>query len=452
MRGLAVELLQPPHSIDSEQAVLGGLLMDSTAFDRIEWLEPEHFYREDHRLIFASLKRLIQAGKQPDIVLLTNDMAARGDDAKRAGGTAYLAALVQSTPSAYNVARYAEIVRDKAILRQLARHAADIMDKTQQHGVSPQDLAEEAESAFLSVLQPGQGEEAVSILQALDEALEWADNPIQGSPSGYAALDAIIGGLRPEELIILAGRPGHGKSSLALGIAEHVAASAPVYFWSGEMSRRQIAGRSLAYHRDNLGLSEATAHISRLQLHIDPRSPMSIAGLRMRLRRHKRKHGLGLLVVDYLQILVGPKSENRNQEVGALSRGLKSIAKEFGIPVIAVASLNRQVEARQDKRPVMSDLRESGDLESDADIVIMVYRDREYNPATHWGDLAEVVVRKHREGPTGTAVLEWKPSHTRFVDYFGDHPAQSDAQEPPRKPRARLSKHDGKLAAAGPDN
>lgn len=445
-------MLTPPHSIESEQAILGGLLMDSSAFDRIEWLEAEHFYREDHHLIFSSLKRLIQAGKQPDIVLVGDDIAARGDSVERAGGLAYIAALVQSTPSAYNIARYAEIVRDKAILRQLARHAADIMDKTQRPGANPQDLAEEAETAFLSILQPAQGAEASSMLEALDEALEWADNPIQGASSGYAALDTIIGGLRPEELIIIAGRPGHGKSSLALGLAEHVAATESVYIWSGEMSRRQIASRSLTYHRDNLSLDEATAHLARLKLHIDPRSPMSISALRMRLRRHKRKHGLGMLVVDYLQILVGPKSENRNQEVGALSRGLKSIAKEFGIPVIAVASLNRQVEARQDKRPVMSDLRESGDLESDADIVIMVYRDREYNPSTHWGDLAEIIVRKHREGPTGTAVLEWRPHQTRFVDYFGDTPTEPESSAPaPRARRAKAAKHDGKMAAAGPD-
>lgn len=448
-----MELMQPPHSISSEQAILGGLLMDSRALDRIEWLEAEHFYREDHRLIFASLKRLIHAGKQPDIVLLSDELAAHGDDAKRTGGPGYLAALVQSTPSAYNIARYAEIVRDKAILRQLARHAADVIDKIQEHGAKPREVAEEAETAFLSILQPVQSEEASSILEALDEALEWADNPIQGEPSGYAALDDIIGGLRPEELIIIAGRPGHGKSSLALGIAEHVAASVPVYLWSGEMSRRQIASRSLSYHRDKLGLEEATAHLSRLKLHIDPHSPMSIAALRMRLRRHKRKHGLGMLVVDYLQMLVGPKSENRTQEVGALSRGLKSMAKEFSIPVVAVASLNRQVENRQNKRPVMSDLRESGNLESDADIVMMVYREREYDKATHWGDLAEIIVRKHREGQTGTAILEWRAKQTRFVDYFGDVPREVELTTPaPRARKARAVENDGKMAAADPDN
>lgn len=436
-------------AIESEQSVLGSLLLQPDALDRVDWLAPEAFYRDSHQIIYKALRRLIESGKGCDLILLAD---ALGADLPKVGGLAYLASVAQSTPSAYNIARYAEIVRDKAILRALAAHGADISARAYEPMANPHELAEQAETAFLSILQPAQGAEASSILEALDEALEWADNPIKGAPSGYAALDSIIGGLRPEELIIVAGRPGHGKSSLALGIAEHVSATAPVYLWSGEMSKRQIAGRSLAYHRENLGLAEATAHLSRLKLHIDPRSPMSIAGLRMRLRRHKRKHGLGMLVVDYIQILVGPKSENRNQEVGALSRGLKSIAKEFGIPVIAIASLNRQVEARADKRPVMSDLRESGDLESDADIVIMVYRDREYNSATHWGDLAEIIVRKHREGPTGKAVLEWRSRQTRFVDHFGEIPTETESTtSAPRSRRAKAAKHDGKLAAAGPD-
>ncbi|MDA8260236.1 MAG: replicative DNA helicase [Betaproteobacteria bacterium] len=436
-------------AIEAEQSVLGALLLQPDALDRIDWLEAESFYREGHRLIYKALRRLIEHGKGCDMLLLAQ---ALGGDLEKVGGLAYLGALAQNTPSAYNIARYAEIVRDKAILRALVAHGTEIAARAYEPMANPRELAEQAENAFLGILQPEQGAEAVSILECLDEALEWADNPIHGLPTGYAKLDAVIDGLRPEELIIIAGRPGMGKSSLALGIAEHVAVDQPAYFWSGEMSRRQLANRSLAYHRDNLGLAEATAHISRLKLHIDPRVPTSIAGLRMRLRRHKRKHGLGLLVVDYLQLIGGVRAENRNQEVGAISRGLKSLAKEFGIPVIALSSLSRKVEERTDRRPVMSDLRESGDIESDADIVIMVYRDKEYNPNTHWGDLAEIIVRKHREGATGTAVLDWRPQQTRFVDYFGDIPRATETAAPaPRPRRAKSEKHDGKMASAGPD-
>jgi replicative DNA helicase len=311
-------------------------------------------------------------------------------------------------------------VRDKALLRSLVAKATDIADKAMGYVVDPQALAEEAEQAFFSVRE--EEPEAVSMLQAVDQAMEWADNPQQGLSTGFPALDNIVGGLRPEEFIIVAGRPSMGKSALAQCIAEHVAKTDSVLFCSLEMSVRSLGKRSLTYHRSNLGEVGATRYISALKQHIDTRSPLTLPSLRMRLRRHKRRHGLALLVVDYLQLMTGPKTESRHQEVGAISRGLKQIAKEFGIPVIAVASLNRGAEGRDNKRPLMSDLKESGDIESDADVVMMVYREEHYDANTEWKGIAEVIVRKHREGPCGTAYLEWRGEHTRFLTYHGDLP------------------------------
>jgi len=434
----------PLASIEAEQAVLGALLLRADAIDSIDWLNPDHFYREAHRTIYHTLKELAEVGKEADIILVS-DVLKAGGELENVGGLSYLLSLVNSSGSARNVARYAEIVRDKAILRQLAANAAEIHAAAQEPNAAPQELAERAETAFLSILQPTP-QEALTMYQAADLALEWQDNPQKGLPTGYAALDRIIGGLREEELIVIAGRPGMGKSALAENIAEHVAKQGPVLFCSLEMSARQIAARSLAYHRTNLSITDALGHFSELKLHIDPRSPLSLASLRMRARRHKRKHGLRLLVVDYLQLVTPPKSENRTQEVGALSRGMKSIAKEFGIPVVVVASLNRKLEERADKRPILSDLRESGDIESDADIVMMVYRDEEYHSDSTWKGLAEIIVRKHREGPTGTAVLVWRPEQTRFVDHDGPLPERTATEN--RRP-SRGNFQDYKSKAAG---
>lgn len=417
---MSVETPQaPPSAIEAEQSVLGALLLQPEALDRIEWLQPEHFYRDGHRKIFAAARKLIEGNRGCDVVLLSE---ALGADLMPSGGIGYIASLAQNTPSAYNIGRYAEIVRDKFILRTLAAHGSDICAKALDPTSKPMELAEQAESAFLSVLEPQAGE-AMSMLDAANEALEWMDNPQHGISTGLLNLDGVVGGVRPEELIIIAGRPGMGKSSLAQCIAEKAARSEPTLLCSLEMSARQIASRSLAYHAKNMGsMAEATRHIAGLKLHIDPRSPLSIPSLRLRARRHKRRHGLSLLIVDYLQLMTGPKSDNRNQEIGAISRGLKSLAKELKIPVIAVASLNRGVESRIDKRPIMSDLKESGDIEADADLVIMVYRDSEYNPNSEWGSTAEIIVRKHREGKTGTAYLRWDGEHTRFHDHIGSVP------------------------------
>ena len=438
-------LREPPYSVEAEHSVLGALLMDPSAFDRIDWLEADHFYSDAHRRIFRAQRKLIEANRGADVVLVGEELKEAGD-LERAGGYAFLASLASNTPSSYNIARYAEIVRDKAILRALLTHATEIQDRAMSPQVSPQELAEHAEAAFLSVLQPSQGDEPMTMLQAVDQALEWIDNPQQGLSTGYAQVDNIIGGLRPEELIIVAGRPSMGKSALVACIVEHVAKSSPVLFCSLEMSARQIAARSLTYHRAKLGTLDATRHLAGLKLHIDPRSPLSLSSLRLRARRHKRRHGLGLLVVDYLQLMTGPKSDNRHQEIGAISRGLKGIAKEFGIPVIAVASLNRQTEGRNDKRPMLSDLKESGDIESDADIVAMVYRDEVYSQASEWQGIAEIIVRKHREGPIGTAYLGWRGEETRFSEW---HPPIPTATVTPMKASKSAPPFDFKTAASG---
>lgn len=417
-------LRQPPHSLEAEQSVLGALMLDNQAYDRIGFLRAPHFYRHDHRLIFEAVVDLLERGRAADLVLTTEHMQQLGT-LDKTGGAAYIGSLCQNVPSALNIRRYAELVRDKAITRELITKAMEVADQAFAPGIDPVQLAEEAGAAFLSIELDQQPSEMVGFGQATLEAVEWADNPVKGLPTSFRELDQILrGGMVAGDLIIIAGRPSMGKTALAMNIAEHVARTQRVAVFSLEMTRRKIATRSLRYYEAQLGGRDAAVdHLSALKLSIDDSPAIGLGHMRLRLRRLKRQHGLGLVVVDYLQLLHS-KAENRTQEVSALSRGLKSIAKEFDVPVVAVAQLNRAAEGRTDRRPALSDLRESGQIEQDADVIAFVYREEYYHADTPWKGIAEVLVRKNRDGATDTAYLGFTPEYTHFHNREGLLPAR----------------------------
>lgn len=419
-------LLLPPASIESEQSVIGGLFIDPSAYDRIPWLSDQAFYRQDHRLIFAAQVALIEAGRGCDALLASEYLAARGE-LERAGGAAYLSEVFLNTPSAANIKRYAEIVMNRWGLRRLLVEAGNVGGKAHEPGADPKAIADQACEAFLSVAQAKEVGEPQPFYKAIADAIDWMDEPTKGLLTGYPSLDQILDGLRPGELIVIAGRPSMGKTALAYCITEHVAKSHQVAFFSLEMTGRQIGVRAMKYHQWLTNRDAAFDHLSALKLHIDETAQMTIGSMRLRLQKLKRTHGLSLVVVDYLQLMKGD-GENRTQEVGSLSRGLKLLAKEFNVPVIAVSQINRGVEQRADKRPMMSDLRESGDIEQDADVVALVYRDEYYDPNSVAKGWAEVLVRKHRNGATGAAWLGFIPEHARFVNNSGPIPRMHEAK------------------------
>jgi replicative DNA helicase len=435
-------LKQPPHSTEAEQSVLGALLLDNQAFERVSWLTENAFYANRHRRLWVAIARLIESGRTADIVTTAE---ALGNDLEKAGGAAYLGALAQNTPSAFNVKHYAEVVRDKAILRRLAQQGTEIATRALTGFEDPRTLAEEAGSAFLGIEVDQRPAEMAEFGLAVTEAVEWADNPVKGLSSGYKGIDNIMQGLMPGDLIIVAGRPSMGKTALAMNIAEHVAKNDPVAVFSLEMTRRKIAARALKYHEALTDRDHAVDYLAALKLHIDDSAAITLGHMRTRLGRVKRKHGLALAVVDYLQLMTA-KAENRTQEVSVLSRGLKAIAKDFGIPIIAVAQLSRGVEARTDHRPMLSDLRESGQIEQDADVIAFLYRDEYYKPDSEWRGIAEVIFRKNRDGATGTAYLTFVPEHTRFKPLDRPLPERSPA------PKGKFANFtDFKSAAAGVD-
>jgi len=418
------ELLRaPPHSLEAEQSLLGGLLVWNNAYDHVSWLEPEAFYRNQHQIIYRAIRKAIEAGRTADIVTLAEELT--GVELERAGGLPYIAELAQNTPSVSNLKRYAEIIRDKWILRQLAMHAMDVADRALNAVEDPRLIAEEAGAAFLDIKLDNARSEMVSMGHALIEAVEWADNPAKGLPTGFRELDDIMRGLMPGDLIIIAGRPSMGKTSLAMNIAEHNAAAVPVAVFSLEMQDWKIAGRSLKYHQAMVGRDQAVDHLSELKLHIDDSPAIGLGHMRLRLRRMKRQHGVALAIVDYLQLMTA-RAEKRHEEVAIISRGLKAIAKELEIPIIAVSQLNRGSEGRLDHRPTLADLRESGQIEQDADIIAFTYREEYYKPDTPWRGIAEVIVRKNRDGPIGTAYLDFVAEYTRFKARDGLLPARDE--------------------------
>lgn len=440
----------PPHSIESEQAVLGGVLIAGAgALDRTEGvMTAADFYRDDHRRIFSAMKALGDSGKPVDAVTVAEALQNLGE-LESVGGLPYIVALASNTPSAANLHRYAEIVREKSIMRGLYGVAFRMEEACMNPG--PKDaekIASEAELAMMQLLDR-QGGEPVRVHDAIRGALREIDSrrerggKLAGQSTGFENIDWITGGLEPGQLVILAARPSVGKTALALNIADHVASTgAPALFFTLEMTGQELAMRLMASrsgvsmsdmrsgtasHDGWQRLSSVCGDTADVPLFIDDRPGISVAYARAKARKIKRQHGLGLIVVDYLQLMKGP-GENRTQEVGGISRGLKALAKELRVPVIALAQINRAVESRTDKRPQMSDLRESGDIEADADVIMMLYR----NDGAEWQDLISLVLRKNRNGALGDITLQYDAPRLRFTDHIGHAPRPAPAKRSTR--------------------
>jgi replicative DNA helicase len=436
----------PPHSIEAEQSVLGGLLLDNSAWDRAgDLLTESDFYRYDHRLIYAAIGGLINASKPADVITVYEQLQSLGK-ADEVGGLPYLNSLAQSVPSAANLRRYAEIVRERAILRKLVSASDEIATAAfNPQGRPVPQILDEAEGKIFKIGEEGsrtkQGFQSMDnlVVDLLDRVTELYENgaeEVTGVRTGFFDLDRMTAGLQPGDLIVLAARPSMGKTAFALNIAENVAAAEglPAVVFSMEMGAAQLAlrmvgsmGRIDQQHLrtgklsdDEWGrLSDAVEKLRNVSLFIDETPGLSPSELRARARRQARQCGkLGLIVVDYLQLMSGSgggSEENRATVLGEISRGLKALAKELQCPVIALSQLNRSVETRTDKRPMMSDLRESGAIEQDADVIMFIYRDDYYNKDTSKEPgVAEIIIAKQRNGPVGTAKLAFLKPLTKF--------------------------------------
>ncbi|MCC7006596.1 MAG: replicative DNA helicase [Ottowia sp.] len=439
----------PPHSIEAEQSVLGGLLLDNAAWDKVgDFLGEEDFYRFDHRIIYHHIGRLIAASRPADVITVFESLKQSGKT-EEVGGLTYLNALAQNTPSAANIRRYAEIVRERGVLRQLIT----VADEIATNAINPQgrevrQILDEAESKIFAIAEDGargqQGFQEIQpllgkVVERIDELYN-RDNPndITGVPTSFSDLDGMTSGLQPGDLIIVAGRPSMGKTALSLNIAEHVAVEQglPVAVFSMEMAATQLAMRMLGsvgrldQHKLRTGrladddwprLTHAIQKMNDAQLYIDETPALNPIELRARARRLARTCGtLGLIVIDYLQLMSSSgNGENRATEISEISRSLKALAKELNCPVIALSQLNRSLEQRPNKRPIMSDLRESGAIEQDADVILFIYRDEVYNPDSPDKGTAELIIGKQRNGPIGSVRLTFLGQFTKFENFAG---------------------------------
>jgi len=437
------QLRIPPHSIEGESSVLGGLLLDNNAWDRVSDVVQEgDFYRYEHKLVFGAIGSLINSSRPADVITVFEYLQSQGhgDDI---GGMVYLNSLAQYVPSAANIRRYAEIVRDRSILRKLVTASDDIATSafnTQGRAVS--DIVDQAEQKIFNIGEQhkrnSDGFQAMEtlVVKLMDRVQEMADNPndVTGVPTGFYDLDRMTAGLQAGDLVVLAARPSMGKTALAINIAEHVALNEglPVAVFSMEMGAAQLAVRIVGsigrIDQSHLRtgklteeewprLAETIEKLRNISLHIDESAGLSSSDLRSSARRLSRTCGqLGLIVVDYLQLMNGSSDgENRATELGEISRGLKMLARELKCPVLALSQLNRSVEQRPDKRPMMSDLRESGAIEQDADIIMFIYRDEYYTKeACKEPGVAEIIIAKQRNGPTGTVKLAFLRNITKF--------------------------------------
>ena len=441
----------PPHSVEAEQSVLGGLLLENTAWDRIaDVITEADFYRADHRTIFQHVSQLIEHNKPADALTVADSLERSGKLAE-GGGQAYIGSLALNTPSAANIRRYAEIVRERSILRNLAAVGTAIADSA--YGAQGKDahvLIDEAESRVFQIAEAGARTKQgfVKIDPLLTETVERIDmlysrenkNDVIGLATGFVDLDRYTSGLQQGELIVIAGRPSMGKTALAMNMAEHAALESKkaVAVFSMEMSGPQLAMRMIGsvgrvdQHQLRTGtfkeedwprLVDAVGKLNDAQIYIDDTAGLNALEVRSRARRlHRQCGGLSMILVDYLQLMSGTansRDENRATEIAEISRSLKGLAKELKLPVVALSQLNRSVDSRQDKRPMMSDLRESGAIEQDADVILFIYRDEVYNQDTPRKGIAEIIIAKQRNGPVGKVDLTFIGRHTRFENYAG---------------------------------
>lgn len=434
-----------PHSIEAEQAVIGGLMLDNNALDKVvDAVTEQDFYRKDHRLIFRAIADLA-SGSQPYDVVTLSEWLDQHKLLDQAGGLAYLAELANNTPSAANIAAYANIVRERAILRHLINAGTEICDSCfNTDGRGSELLLDHAEKLIFRIAEHGAKgrRDFVSIKELLVatvdriDALFQQDEPITGVATGYTDFDAMTSGLQNSDLIIVAGRPSMGKTTFAMNIAENAAIKlqVPVAIFSMEMPGEQIVMRMLSslgridQHRVRTGrlndddwprLTSAVGLLAEAKIYIDDSPALTPNELRSRARRLKREHGLGLIVIDYLQLMqASSPSQNRTNEISEISRSLKALAKELRVPVIALSQLNRSLEQRPNKRPVMSDLRESGAIEQDADVIAFIYRDEVYNEDSPDKGTAEIIISKQRNGPIGSLRLTFLGQYTRFENHI----------------------------------
>ncbi len=439
----------PPHSIEAEQSVIGGLLLENEALDKVaDILSPDDFYQHDHKTIYQHIARLIERNRPADIVTVAESLENTAELAS-VGGIAYLGSLAQNTPTAANIRRYAEIVRERAIMRKLVTVGSDIAGSAfSPNGRDAQQLLDEAEAKIFQIAESGnkdtEGFQDIKellpqVAEKIDELFSREDqSEVTGIPTGFTDLDRMTSGLHGGDLIIVAGRPSMGKTAFSINMAENVALDTglPVAVFSMEMGATQLATRMIGsvgrldQHRMRTGrlededwekLTTALGKLNEAPIFIDEGAGLSSFDVRARARRLHRQTGkLGLIVVDYLQLMAAPagtRSENRATEISEISRSLKALAKELDVPVVALSQLNRGLEQRPDKRPVMSDLRESGAIEQDADLILFIYRDEVYNPDSEDKGTAEIIVGKQRNGPIGRVRLTFIGQHTRFEDF-----------------------------------
>ena len=437
----------PPNSIEAEQSLIGGIMLDAQAWDKIaDVVVAEDFYRKDHQLIFAAIANLVEAGSPCDVVTVSEYLDKRGElDA--AGGLEYLATLANETPGAANARAYAGIRLDRAIERALIHVGNQISGSAfATDGRSAPELVDEAERLVFEIAERGSRGRAGfrSLKQILPDAvdridvLHQSDGDITGISTGYTEFDKLTAGLQAGDLVIVAGRPSMGKTTLAVNIAENAAigAKVPTAIFSMEMPAQQLAFRMISSlgrvdqthlrtgrfpDEDWSRINTAVQLMSDAPLFIDDTPGLSPTEIRARARRLQREHGLGLIVVDYLQLMQVPgNKENRATEISEISRSLKGLAKELALPIIALSQLNRSVEQRTDKRPVMSDLRESGAIEQDADMIIFIYREEVYNQDTPRKGIADIAIAKQRNGPIGDFPLTFVGRYTKFENWVPD--------------------------------
>jgi len=439
----------PPHSVEAEQSVLGGILLDSTAWDKIvDLLQEQDFYRYEHRITFRHIAQLADLAKPIDVITVAESLENNGE-LDKAGGLSYLGSLAQNVPSAANIRRYAEIVRERAVMRKLAEVGTEIATSAYNPGGRDAgQLLDEAESRVFEIAESGErGKQGfVGIPPLLTQVVERIEtlysrdnaSDVTGIATGFTDLDSMTSGLQPGDLVIVAGRPSMGKTAFSVNIAEHVAleVNKPVAIFSMEMGGTQLAMRMIGsvgrlnQHTLRTGkledddwsrMTHALGRLNDAPIFIDETAALNSLELRSRARRlHRQNDGLGLIVIDYIQLMSSTSSkggENRATEISEISRSLKSLAKELHVPVIALSQLNRSLEQRPNKRPIMSDLRESGAIEQDADLILFIYRDEVYNPDSPDKGKAEVIVAKQRNGPIGKVDLTFRGEYTRFENY-----------------------------------